>query len=69
MRVEERNLKDYKAQYKAGPKAMSSQEMAVLQGHKAEQEMREAQRLRRLAQEDVASTQYFERMKRLAITQ
>ncbi len=67
--VEERNLKDYKAQYKAGPKAMSPQEMAALQQHKAEQEMREAQRLRRLAQEDVASTQYFERMKRLAITQ
>ncbi len=69
VRVEERNLKDYKAQYKAGPKAMTPQEMAVLQQHKAEQEMREAQRLRRLAQDDVASTQYFERMKRLAITQ
>ena len=69
VRVEERNLKDYKAQYKAGPKVMSPQEMAALQQHKAEQEMREAQRLRRLAQEDLAQGQYFERMKRLAITQ
>ncbi len=69
VRVEERNLKDYKAQYKAGPKAMSAHEMAALQQHKVEQEMREAQRLRRLAQEDLAQGQYFERMKRLAITQ
>lgn len=69
VRVEERNLKDYKAQYKAGPKAITSQEMMALQQHKSDQDMRESQRLRRLAQEDLASTQYFERMKRLAITQ
>ncbi len=68
VKVEERNLKEYKESYKAGPRALSAQEQALLQEQKAQREQYEAIRLRRAAQEDLNATNYFERMKRLALT-
>ena len=68
VKVEDRNLKDYKESYKAGPRALSAQEQALLQEQKAQREQYEAIRLRRAAQEDLNANNYFERMKRLALT-
>lgn len=69
VKVEERNLKDYKESYKAGPKALSSQEQAALEQYKMQQQQYEVQRQRRAAQDDLNAASYFERMKRLALTQ
>ncbi len=68
VRVEERNLKDYKESYKAGPKALSAQEQSALDQYKMQQQQYEQQRLRRAAQDDLNANNYFERMKRLALT-
>ncbi len=69
VKVEERNLKDYKESYKAGPKALSSQEQAAMEQFKLQQQQYEVQRQRRAAQDDLNAANYFERMKRLALTQ
>ncbi len=69
IRVEERNLKDYKESYKAGPKALTSQEQAAMEQFKMQQQQYEQQRQRRAAQDDLNAANYFERMKRLALTQ
>jgi curved DNA-binding protein CbpA len=69
VKVEERNLKDYKESYKAGPKALSPQEQAALDQYKIQQQQYEVQRQRRAAQDDLNAASYFERMKRLALTQ
>jgi hypothetical protein len=69
VKVEERNLKDYKESYKAGPKALSAQEQAAMEQFKMQQQQYEQQRQRRAAQDDLNAASYFERMKRLALTQ
>lgn len=69
VRVEERNLKEYKDAYKSGPKALTPQEQAAMDQFKQQQQQYEAQRQRRAAQDDLNAANYFERMKRLAITQ
>ncbi len=69
VKVEERNLKDYKESYKAGPKALSAQEQAAMEQFKLQQQQYEVQRQRRVAQDDLNAANYFERMKRLALTQ
>jgi DnaJ domain len=69
VRVEERNLKDYKESYKAGPKALTAQEQAAMEQFKIQQQQYEQQRQRRAAQDDLNAANYFERMKRLALTQ
>ena len=69
VKVEERNLKDYKESYKAGPKALTPQEQAALDQYKMQQQQYEVQRQRRAAQDDLNAASYFERMKRLALTQ
>ena len=69
VKVEERNLKDYKESYKAGPKALTSQEQVAMEQFKLQQQQYEAQRQRRAAQDDLNASNYFERMKRLALTQ
>ncbi len=69
VKVEERNLKDYKESYKAGPKALTAQEQAAMDQFKLQQQQYEQQRQRRAAQDDLNAANYFERMKRLALTQ
>ena len=69
VKVEERNLKDYKESYKAGPKAFNSQEQAAMEQFKTQQQQYEVQRQRRAAQDDLNAANYFERMKRLTLTQ
>ncbi len=68
VRVEERNLKDYKDSYKKGPAALTPHEQALLDQQSRQREQYEMQRQRRAAQEDLNAASYHERMKRLALT-
>jgi hypothetical protein len=68
VRVEERNLKDYKDSYKKGPAALTSHEQAMLDQQSRQRDQYEMQRQRRVAQEDLNAASYHERMKRLALT-
>lgn len=68
VRVEERNLKDYKESYKAGPAAMGASELAQLEQEKQRREQAETIRQRRAAEEHIAAQAYFERMKQFVLT-
>lgn len=68
VRIESRNFDQYSANYKAAPKPLADHEMAALAAAEKAAEQREAQRRLRAAQEDTMANQYFERMKRLVIT-
>ncbi len=69
VRVEDRNLKDYKESYKKGPALLTAGEQALLEQQRLEREQYEKTRQRRAAQEDLNGQAFFERMKRLALTQ
>lgn len=69
VRVEDRNLKDYKESYKKGPAQLTGQEQSLLEQQRLEREQYEKMRQRRAAQEDLNGQAFFERMKRLALTQ
>ncbi len=68
VRVEERNLKDYSNQYKKGPAAMTAEELAQLEAEKGRITVNDNVRQRRAAEEAAQAQAYFERMKRLVIT-
>lgn len=68
VRVEQRSFEKYSSQWKQAPAPLADHEMAsVVAAEKAAQE-RERQRQLRAAHEDTMAGQYFERMKRLVIT-
>lgn len=68
VQVENRNFDKYSAQYKAAPKPLSSHELEAIQAGEQAMARQEKQRQLRAAQEDTLANQYFERMKRLVIT-
>jgi hypothetical protein len=68
VQVETRNLQQYSAQWKAAPKPLTDHEMAAVVAAEKAAQQREAQRRLRAAHEDTMQNEYFERMKRLVIT-
>ena len=66
VRVEARDYKQYKASREDAPK-ISSEERAALDEQEKAIQRQEQLRQRRYAQEQVAATEYFERMKQLMI--
>ena len=68
VRVEARNFDQFSASRKQAPAPLTNHEMAGIQAAEAAAAQREEQRRLRAAQEDSLGTQYFERMKRLVIT-
>lgn len=68
VRVEARSFDQYSSSRKAAPTPLSNQEMAGVMAAEAAAAKREEQRRLRAAQEDSVGAQYFERMKRLVIT-
>jgi hypothetical protein len=68
VRVEARSFDKYSASRKQAPAPLSNQEMAGVMAAEAAANKREEQRRLRAAQEDSLGAQYFERMKRLVIT-
>jgi curved DNA-binding protein CbpA len=66
--VEARNFDQFSASRKKAPAPLSNQELAGIQAAEAAAAKREEQRRLRAAQEDSLGAQYFERMKRLVIT-
>jgi curved DNA-binding protein CbpA len=68
VRVEARSFDQYSSSRKQAPAPLSNQEMAGVMAAEAAAAKREEQRRLRAAQEDSLGTQYFERMKRLVIT-
>lgn len=68
VRVDARSFEQYSSSRKAAPAPLSNQEMAGVMAAEAAAAAREEQRRIRAAQEDSLGTQYFERMKRLVIT-
>jgi curved DNA-binding protein CbpA len=68
VRIENRTFEHYSSSRKAAPAPLSNQEMAGVMAAEAAAARREEQRRLRAAQEDSLGSQYFERMKRLVIT-
>ena len=68
VRVEARSFDKYSASRKQAPTPLSNKEMAGVMAAEAAANKREEQRRLRAAQEDSLGSQYFERMKRLVIT-
>jgi len=68
VRVESRSFEQYSSSRKAAPTPLSNAEMAGVAAAEAAAARREEQRRIRAAQEDSLGSQYFERMKRLVIT-
>lgn len=68
VRVENRDLESYRSARKRAPDPLSDREMAAVQQAEKEAEERERQRQLRAAHEGVQAQSYFERMKRLVIT-
>ena len=68
VRVESRSFEQYSSSRKAAPTPLSNAEMAGVAAAEAAAARREEQRRLRAAQEDSLGAQYFERMKRLVIT-
>ena len=68
VRVEARSFDQYSSSRKQAPKPLSNDEMAGVMAADAAANRREEQRRLRAAQEDALGSQYFERMKRLVIT-
>ena len=66
--VEARSFDQYSSSRKQAPTPLSNQELAGIQAAEALTAKREEQRRLRAAQEDTLGAQYFERMKRLVIT-
>lgn len=68
VRVEARSFDQFSASRKQAPAPLSNQELAGIQAAEAAAAQREEQRRLRAAQEDSLGSQYFERMKRLVLT-
>jgi curved DNA-binding protein CbpA len=68
VRLETRSFDQYSSSRKQAPAPLSNQEMAGVMAAEAAAAKREEQRRLRAAQEDSLGSQYFERMKRLVIT-
>ena len=68
VRIEARSFDQFSASRKQAPAPLTNHEMAGIQAAEAAAAQREEQRRLRAAQEDSLGTQYFERMKRLVIT-
>jgi curved DNA-binding protein CbpA len=68
VRVEARSFDAFSSSRKKAPEPMSNAELAGVQAAEAAAAKREEQRRLRAAQEDSLAGQYFERMKRLVIT-
>jgi curved DNA-binding protein CbpA len=68
VKVEKRDFGKYSAQWKQAPAPLADHEMAAVQAAEKAAEEREKQRRLRAADEDYMAGQYFERMKRLVIT-
>jgi hypothetical protein len=68
VRVEARSFDQYSSSRKTAPTPLTNQEMAGVMAAEAAAAKREEQRRLRAAQEDSLGNQYFERMKRLVIT-
>ena len=68
VKVETRSFDQFSASRKQAPAPLSNQELAGVQAAEAAAARREEQRRLRAAQEDSLGSQYFERMKRLVIT-
>lgn len=68
VRVENRSFEQYSSSRKSAPTPLSNQELAGIQAAEVAAAKREEQRRLRAAQEDSLGAQYFERMKRLVIT-
>ena len=66
--VEARSFDQYSSSRKQAPAPLSNEEMAGVMAAEAAAARREEQRRLRAAQEDSMGSQYFERMKRLVIT-
>jgi curved DNA-binding protein CbpA len=66
VRVEARDYKQYKASREEAPK-ISAEEKAALDAQEKDIQRREQLRQRRYAQEQIAGSEYFERMKQLMI--
>ena len=68
VRVEARSFDQYSSSRKQAPTPLNNDEMAGVMAAEAAAARREEQRRLRAAQEDSLGSQYFERMKRLVIT-
>ena len=68
VRIEARSFDQFSASRKQAPAPLSNQELAGIQAAEAAAAQREEQRRLRAAQEDSLGGQYFERMKRLVLT-
>jgi len=68
VRVETRSFDQFSASRKQAPTPLTNQELAGIQAAEAAAAKREEQRRLRAAQEDSLGSQYFERMKRLVLT-
>ena len=68
VRVDPRNIEDYKNNREKAPGPLSSEELQRIQEGEKMMEERERIRQRRAAEELIQSDTYFERMKRLVIT-
>jgi curved DNA-binding protein CbpA len=68
VRVEARSFDQFSASRKQAPAPLTNQELAGIQAAEAAAAQREEQRRLRAAQEDSLGGQYFERMKRLVLT-
>ncbi len=68
VRVEQRDLKQYKAAREKAPVPLSDEEMAAIAASERYAAEKERQRQLRVAQEDAFSNEYFNRMKRLVLT-
>ena len=68
VRVDSRNFEQYKDERGKAPRPMNNTELEELQRSEQMLEKRETQRKLRAAQEDMSANSYFERMKRLVLT-
>jgi molecular chaperone DnaK (HSP70) len=68
VRVEERNLKEYQNQYKAGPSKMTNEELMQMEEESSRRAAADKMQQRRIAEEGMAAQAYFEKMKQLVLT-
>lgn len=69
VRVENRTYDQYQTEYKSAPKALRDYEMEAVQSFEQQTQSRERNRQMRAAQQDADAANFFERMKRLVITE
>lgn len=69
VRVEARTYDQYSTERKSAPRALADHELEAVQAAERAAEERERQRKLRAAQHDAMADDYFERMKRLVITE